>query len=61
MNADLNELKATMKWFYDVIASPEMAHAIAKMYRNIYKELLEQGFTDNEAITLLSHMNFGKS
>jgi len=61
MNQDLNELKEMARTIYEIMKDEELADAIASSYRNIYCKLVEKGFTADEAITLLSRMNFGGS
>jgi len=61
MNQDLKELKEMMKSIYEIMKDEELADAIASSYRNIYCKLVEKGFTADQAITILSRMNFAGS
>lgn len=55
----MEELIKQMTLVYELMARPEFAKAIARMYKNIYDELILAGFNNEQALDLLASMKLG--
>ncbi len=60
MGEIVKALLEQMKPMFEMMSGEEFCSTIGKMYWNIYKAFKEKGFTEEQAIQLLSRMNFGK-
>lgn len=49
------ELKEQMKLVYEILADDELVDAIANMTWKLFTKLKEKGFTDDQAIKLVSN------
>ena len=47
------QLKQAMELVYEVMGDPKLAQSIARMYRQLYHSLKEEGFTDEQALTIV--------
>ena len=56
-----DELKEALECLYEVMGSKKLAQSIANCYWNTYQEFKTIGFTQEQALTLISRMNFGGS
>lgn len=51
------EIKESIEQIFEIIGDEKLAKVIAKMFRNLYTALLEEGFTNQEAITIICNFN----
>ena len=58
---ELEEIRTAMSLIYEVMADPKLAQAIARMYRQIHSALVEEGFSREEALTILKAFQPGKT
>ena len=58
----MEELKQQIKIFCELMGSPEVTEAIAKMSWDLFTKLKEKGFTDDQAMQILGRWasNTGK-
>lgn len=56
----MNSIIEQMKAVFDLMSDKELAQAIAKMYWNIYQELKEVGFSDEQALQIATKFELKK-
>lgn len=56
----MDEIIKQMKQLYDLMADKELAQAISKMYWNIFTELKNAGFTEDQAFQIVSKFELKK-
>lgn len=58
---DKEQLTEVLGLIYEIMGSHAFANNIAQMYKNLLTAMTTQGFSREEAITIISRMQFGNS
>lgn len=56
----VDEILEQMTKLFKLMSSDEFCSSIARMYRKIYESLIVQGFSEHDAMSILTHMNLGQ-
>ncbi len=50
----LEQMKKQMRIVYDMMGDEGMAEAVATMYKNLFEALKKKGFSDEQALNIVS-------
>lgn len=50
---DMQELRQAVGLVYELLADPKLSQTIARMYRQLYHSLIEEGFSEDQALSIL--------
>lgn len=58
---EMETIKKAMTLIYEIMDDSRLMKAVAKMYRRLYLNLMEEGFTSDEAMQIVTKFELKKS